>query len=84
MISFAVVEISLLFRCVLISGKQAGSIFCGADEVRLLGWANGVVFCSPPTLPVPLLSFSLLWETRAVSASWEARRHRWLCPPGFS
>ena len=84
MISFAVVEISLLFRCVLISGKQAGSVFCGADGVRLVGWANGVVFCSLPTLPVPVPSLSLPWGTRPVSASWEARRRQWLCPPGSS
>ena len=58
MISFAVVEISLLFRCVLISGKQAGSVFCGADGFRLVGWANGVVFCSLATLLVPVPSFS--------------------------
>ena len=41
MISFAVVEISLSFRCFLISGKLGGSVFCGADGVRLVGWANG-------------------------------------------
>ena len=58
MISFAVVEISLLFRCILISGKQAGLAFCGVDGEQLIGWANGVVFCLLPTLPVPVPSFS--------------------------
>ena len=84
MISFAVVEISLSFRCFLISGKLGGSVFCGADGVRLVGSANGVVFCSLSTLRVPVLSSSLPWETRPASASWVARRLRWLCPPEFS
>ena len=82
MISFAVVEISLLFRCVLISGK--GQFFCGADGVWLVGWANGVVFFLASNTTGSCTVIFIALGNQAVSASWEARRHQWLCPPGSS
>ena len=67
MISFADIRVSFLW-----SGWSA------------VGWlASEEVFCLLPTLPVPVPSPSLPREIKPVSASWEARRHRWLCPPGF-